>query len=87
MPVRCRRCAICRVPGAAVHRWHCRFMVEMGLCACAVGVRSYRFGSGLLGLVRVLQRSQCHVVGHCVARLAAQKQQGEHEDEEQGAHG
>ncbi len=83
MPVR----AIRRVPCALMCRRHCRFMVKMGFCAFPVGVSSYYFGSGLLGLVRVLQRSQRHVIGHHVARPVAHKQQGDHEDEEQGAQG
>ncbi|ABM36579.1 hypothetical protein Pnap_1264 [Polaromonas naphthalenivorans CJ2] len=97
MPVRDRRLAISRVPGAVVRRLcgigrcrHCRFMVKIGFCAYRMRVSSYCFYSGLLGClgrVPVLQRSQRHVVGHRIARPAAKKQQGGHEDEEQGAHG
>ena len=89
MPARCRGCAIRRVPGAVVRRlcgigrlWRGRFMVKIGSCAYSMSVRSYYFGSGLLGLMRVSQRSQCHVVRHRVARPAAQQQQGDHEGEE-----
>ena len=59
-------------------------MVKMGFRAYSMGLSSYRLSSGLLGLA--LQRSQRHVIGHCIARPAAHKQQGNHEDEEQGAH-
>ena len=93
MSIRCRGRVIRRMPGAVVRRLcgigrpALLFMVKIAFCAYPMRMSSYCFGSRLLRLVRVLQRSQRHVVGHRIARPAAQKQQGDHEDEEQGAHG
>ncbi len=58
-------------------------MVKMRLSPRFMDIISYDFCSGLL----MLQLAKRHLGRHRVAEPAAQGQQGDHEGEEQNAHG
>ena len=62
------------------------FLVKMRFLACCMGVSSYAFCSNLP--LQYLRHLTCrHTSCHRITSPAAQRQQGDHEDEEQVAHG
>ena len=61
-------------------------MVKIGFCAYYISVSSYAFCSNL-PLLYLHHLSNRHTGCHRITSPAAQGQQGDHEDEEQVAHG
>ena len=76
-------CAVSPGQAGVWRRWS---MVKMGCHAFWMGVSSYDFCS-MLPLLHLLHLSSRHAGRHRITGPAAQRQQGDHEDEEQVAHG
>ena len=76
-------CAVSHRPDGVRNR---RFMVKIGFHACCMGLSSYAFSSNV-HLLHLRHLPGRHFGRHCITGPAAQGQQGDHEDEEQVAHG